>query len=423
MDTEEVDFDMLLDAEDDWRADMECGPFSGPHDDDAAGGDADAAVLQDAEIDVEHRSAQGVVDLPVRADEDWADDAGVEDNAPVEPVATSANRTPGGGPRVSSTPVESMGVARPIARRLVGKQRVPHRCARLLPLQPKHGDFFWGSLSYSEFCKLAPRGQYFRVFNKFRWWCTNTRERLDNPELCSTDQPESVKLVKRACMDFKMLSPIDKCKAFKLFALNTEAPDHIVRWIERMYPNVAVADSSPGYYLYARSVLFTWNGDWGLFTDTGLERRMCWRQVVAFLKGNDRFKELWQDFKVFVEGLSDVLCASAHAFSLEMCPDSWSEDGVVRVHGHAYFNSDRVKMRLSRHSHASFKNALPNKSHRVAALNHRNCSGWAGCYYLMAPKIGVVLCCGSLRPYKDFGVTPEWIMNLVQAEKWNSRML
>ena len=166
-----------------------------------------------------------------------------------------------------------------------------------------------------------------------------------------------------------------------------------------------------------RSVLFTWNGDWGLFTDTGLQRGVSWRQVVEHLQQAPRLQALWEELTSFCTRLADLLGARSFAFSLELCVETWMEDSLVRVHGHAYFTSEGGKMRLARAAHASFKNSAPFKSHKLAALSHRNCSGWSGCYYIMAPKVGSIKTFSSVRPYKDFAVSPEWITGMVQAEK------
>ena len=33
----------------------------------------------------------------------------------------------------------------------------------------------------------------------------------------------------------------------------------------------------------------------------------------------------------------------------------------------------------------------------------------------VAPKIGQIMCCGNIRPYKEVQINPEWIQNMVQA--------
>ena len=154
-----------------------------------------------------------------------------------------------------------------------------------------------------------------------------------------------------------------------------------------------------------------------MISDLALAPEAGWRVIVAALKTHPVVVALWAEFSSFAEGLSDALGAANHAFSVEFCVDSWEAKKIVRVHCHLYLNGERGKLRLSRASLAGFKGSLPHRSHKVAALNNRGCSGMAGCYYLVCPKISVVYQDANVRPYKDFGVSAEWITNMVQAEK------
>ena len=49
----------------------------------------------------------------------------------------------------------------------------------------------------------------------------------------------------------------------------------------------------------------------------------------------------------------------------------------------------------------------------------KECSrgNWVGAYYCIAPKIGALCHGGSVKQFKDFPVSPEWIFNLVESSK------
>ena len=311
-----------------------------------------------------------------------------------------------------------MSISKPkvVTRRLVRKQRVP--AARMSAVQAggHHGNKTWHGMAWREFMGMSVRKKYLKIYNKCKWWLSVLP--FAKPVAAATEsEPVHARLLRRARSDFKHLSHHDKHLVFQNFLKETVAPQHICAFADKAWPVAGPETKPEGYFLYARSVLLTWNGDWGVFVIAGLAPDAGWRVIVAALQQDAVVECLWVAFKEHCERLSDLLGAAHHAFSLELCMRSWEEEGVLRVHGHLYLSSGSDKMKLARGSLAAFKDSVPNKSHKVAALNNRACSGFAGCYYLLAPKIGLIRNHSNCAAYRDFGVSPEWITNMVQAEK------
>ena len=422
MDCDDFDFLEQINAEGEWDEVQQSSAFEVPPEmDHDAGGDTELDPPTDAELapptDVEDQPP----DLPIHVDPPARAVVAVESvttanvNSAVTPARTREVLLP------STTPVSAqvIGDRRPHRCRLVGKQRVPQ--AKFSQFSAKYRlGLNWDKLSHAAFSQLNPRTQFSKVFNKCRWWL-NVLPFTESSSSLQQDEPQQVKLLRRARKDFKQLGARDKHDVLRLFLSDTQAPMHIAEFVQARWPVPASVDTKEsGYFLYARSVLLTWNGDWGLFPEVTGIADGDWRAVVPFLEKDERFIVLWADFKSFCERLSDAIGAAHHAFSLEVCVDTL-RDGVVRIHSHLYLSSDTGKMKLARAQFATFKNSKPHKSHKVAALNNRACSGFAGCYYILAPKIGVIWNHSNVCAYKDFGVSPEWISNMVQAEKMEFR--
>ena len=434
MDDGDVAFDDMLEEEGDWFVQTEDGPFvEPPAEGDVPMGGSEMAVDSENVVVSGGAASSSAVAGGAVSSSAVAEVDGVVAVAG-EPVAGAiAVAADGAGEPVEMderTPERIMPVVcppvtpqRPIARRLFRKTRVQPVEARVLPIRPgasadvKRGDAvdMWQHLTLDAFAKMEPRARYFKVFNKFRWWCARLRETSHDAGTME-DQPAKVQRMFRVYKNFRSSSPEEKRKALLFWALTAQAPRHIVEFIEAQYPEMA-PDAGGGFYLYARSVLFTWQGSWGLFTSAGVDPGASWRQVVLALLQNSDFQALWSSFREFISKLADLLDAPTAAAAMELCVESWTNDNVCRVHGHGYFSSDSQKLKLSRGALAAFRGGLPHKSHKVQALGNRACSGWAGCYYVLAPKIGQVRSWSMVRPYKDFPVSPEWIMGLVHAEK------
>ena len=343
---------------------------------------------------------------------------------PSEPVAGESDAA-------TSTPVRSHVVSLPqetpsppvamplvVRRRLVCKQRAPAPWMSQVSARYVKCDKPWDVLKATVFGRMNGRQKHIRVWSKCRYWLSVLPFLDTDTKALQDAEPAHMKLLRRANFDFKKLTTQEKHTVLQLFLKDTAAPKHIVEFATIAWPVGNSRDMEPnGYYLYARSVMLTWNGDWGLFADTGLASDVSWRVVVECVRANEAFAALWNEYRVFCERLVASLGAAHFAFCLELCVDTWQEESEVRVHGHMYVSGDSAKLKMARANLAAFKDCNPHKSHKVAALSNRACGGFAGCYYILAPKIGSIKSHSNVRAYKDFGVSAEWITNMVQAEK------
>ena len=419
MDVDECDFDMQLQDENGWDMAAVQDPLNGPPEEGFPYGEPDFFEFAPTEMDSSKEQPPGLplVNLPI--------ENGNQPEEEEEPSvrAASADPAPSGAVREPVARGEvgggSQGLSGAFERRvrLFGKQRSPVPPMSLSVVGS--ADHYWGCLDLTAFNALSRRDKYKKVYNKIRWWSELVGRRAEEAAMEWKDfkSTPDLELIKNMPSQFRSMSSSEKCKLSKLFVASTAPPRHIMDYVQQQWMDGAVEDRfMKCRYLQAKSVLLTWNGDWGLFREIVGDVR-GWKEVVELLKKNAQFLQLWQDFQAHVERLADVLAASGHACCMEVCMETLEESGVVRVHGHGFFNREIQKMQLYHGRAAAFMGSIPNKSLKAGGTAMRNSSANAGFFYICAPKIGGVVFHSSLRPYKDFQVNAEWIINLVQAEK------
>ena len=96
-----------------------------------------------------------------------------------EPVARDADAASGPVPPEpvacvvmlpEQAPSPSQGIQLAVRRRLTGKQRAPPAWMSQISAPYVKACSHWGAVDKTQFGRLQPRQQYFRVFNKCRWW-------------------------------------------------------------------------------------------------------------------------------------------------------------------------------------------------------------------------------------------------------------
>ena len=420
MDVDECDFDMQLETEEAWDRAEDQGAFDCPPEAEFPG---EPVAPECAPTEIESKSEQEsdvpMVSLPI--------DGGGQPEEEEEPSvrAVSADPSPCGLVRepVARDEVGCRSQDRPAGLdrrvRLFGKQRSPLSVARLSVVGS--ADHYWGCLDHATFTAMPRRDKYMKVYNKMRWWAQLVGRRAEAAAMAGEDIASNpdLNLIRRANGEIRSMSVADKCKLSKLFATCTSPPRHISDYMQQQWVESVTEDKFVRkYYLQARSCLLTWNGDWGVFGEMVTQGR-TWEEVVAVLRLNAQFQQLWTDFTSHCARLADVLSATHHATSMELCVDTLTEQSLVRVHGHGFFNREGAKMQLYHGDAAAFMGIAPHKSFKIAGTGIRPNQANAGFYYLTAPKIGNVMQETTQRPYKDFQVNAEWITNMIQAEKMN----
>ena len=215
-----------------------------------------------------------------------------------------------------------------------------------------------------------------------------------------------------------------KHEVIRYFLDKSNAPEMVQAFAAEAWPPIS---DGQGAYLYTRTVLFTWNGDWGDLSVTRAQLDACFdgvslsptgvEQLCDELQKDDRVLVLWKDLQTHVGKMQMTLQSDDHAYSLEVCTETLKDKRQVRLHAHAFYKKGS-KMYMAHVQQAKFKFCKPNKSPTIGGVNaNRASSGFAGMYYCVAPKFGSVFSHGTQKPYKEFPVSNQWIFSMIQAEK------
>ena len=85
------------------------------------------------------------------------------------------------------------------------------------------------------------------------------------------------------------------------------------------------------------------------------------------------------------------------------------------MHGHLYLKKATGNMRCRSDSALTFQGVKPH--HSAWLEGARLSKGWAGAYYVTAPKQGTLYTSGNLERNADFPVNPQWIFGMLESGK------
>ena len=95
------------------------------------------------------------------------------------------------------------------------------------------------------------------------------------------------------------------------------------------------------------TVLLTYQGDCFVMdlSPSVVESLSDVAMLVEFAQKLPAAQELCTAFKLHSEQLSELLGATAHCFGVEICLDTWSSEGILRLHGHLFLKHSDKKLR------------------------------------------------------------------------------
>ncbi len=196
--------------------------------------------------------------------------------------------------------------------------------------------------------------------------------------------------------------------------------------------------TSPEKWFQGRTLLLTWNGDWGLLEPFAKDSELLgsvggpFAEFASVKSGQDHVLEvigtfcMWlaereevtnlrADLESHVKRVAAEHSFESYGFALELSTKTWLTDGTVRVHAHAFFASSM--RRVVRHAaEYAFKRSKPVKSNQ--SNTRVRATGVAACaYYVTCPKVGSITQSSTLSANTDYVVQPQWIWNLLAAQK------
>ncbi len=270
----------------------------------------------------------------------------------------------------------------------------------------------WHNFDARDFEDMQSEHKYHFVYNRFRQWLSELdADSFARIEGMSHFAPDRVRLAQDR---FKNVSASDKPLWLSAFATHTSAPEEVLAFIATQWRGRLKGKGKP--WLDSSTAFFTWQGDWGVVPLDDIPLDGTEEEVVAGLRSRPAVLQLWKELCAFILQLQTKLCAAHVACALEVCSQTFLEEGKLRVHGHAFLKNDQSKFRVYDAKQFVFKASSPHRTHHVWAKAVAR-APWAGMYYLTAPKKYGLFTFTTAHPFRGFPVSPEWVFNLVESGK------
>ena len=315
----------------------------------------------------------------------------------------------------------STGVVR---RRLRSKQApTPEGALQPRSLQPAFEDAadafrgsFWKNFDKEEWVSLEPRKKYLVLYWKFRNWVSKRATVAPEQPLAPVHLDMTPdELIPYAHGGLRHLTREQKAVVYGRFCALSSAPEEITEMVKDLWG--AVDGQRRGRWLHSKTALLTWNGDWGLVKVNDDANLTSVDEVVSHVRQDTSMMKTWQQFLDLVKDVADRWFCKVYACSFELCTQTWQDTRHVRVHGHAFLFRPDARIELRQLDIPKFLDSVPFKSPDPTSGANRGGTTWAACYYVLCPKVGSIFTAGSVEPFKDFPVSSQYIVNLVQAKK------
>ena len=286
------------------------------------------------------------------------------------------------------------------------------------PLAAPGLDTLWSAINPETFLKMQeedPRGRYFMIYRLVRKWLQTKAAVIDK-----TNPTVDEMRILNADKDWKRQGIGNRSMVCKAIIEETKPAAEIATFIH--YTWISGSDGDPGFYFFkGKSVLLTYNGDWGLLPqiDSGQSLTPSSKSIAEFCLELAQLKgvlDLWRDFLATLQTTVVGHHIERWSCSLELCPTQFLS-GNVRVHAHVFLSSVGKDIRLPRAEVLAFREHLPHVCKNTIITRGRNADANAGHYYLLSPKIGTILATGNTFPHLQFQINPSWVWAFVSSEK------
>ena len=222
---------------------------------------------------------------------------------------------------------------------------------------------------------------------------------------------------------FAELQPQTRIRYTRLWSRLSDPPKWVLPVVYEFFMNSKAATICK---LKSKSALLTWMLPEGLvdlkpaLSDKAEPTAASLEALVHRLRQLSDLRTLWQDVQEHGQKCLSAAGAADVAKCLEVCPDTFRLQGVVRLHIHMFLKSNLEDLALKHLPFYSFKGVHPHASATIGGVACGNAgrASWSGFFYCcVEDKLGTVFCEASKSPFKGFLVNPTWILNLFQSQK------
>jgi len=167
------------------------------------------------------------------------------------------------------------------------------------------------------------------------------------------------------------------------------------------------------------SLLFTYQGDWGLLPGVKVQPWETIPTLSARLSVHPAVQALDQEAFAWLTRVRSEHLLQHFAFALELCTDTFAKQGVLRVHMHLWVKPLVPNLTVG---DLVFKGTTPFLNTAAASFfagtgTRCQAAAYAGCLYVTARKLGSLVSRCTIEPFTGFPVRDLWVTGLYQAGK------
>ena len=231
-----------------------------------------------------------------------------------------------------------------------------------------------------------------------------------------------------ARMAFKNLGQQDRLECVHKWLLNSGPPEWVKVFVEQRFLTEHSGVSGKGKAHRVTGLLLTWNLPVDAPSPTSElslslpPEKLPLQQLVQHLRAEPVAQALFKRIEEHGMKMRMSIGAEDVAMSLEVCPETWTESSILRLHIHMFFKSSAEWLKFRPSPFFDFEGSSCVYSRDITSLSSgslaRSKASWSGFFYCcLMDKKGTVFTLATKAPFSKFLVAPSWIMSLVQADK------
>ena len=252
------------------------------------------------------------------------------------------------------------------------------------------------------------RKRYLWCVEKIRsWFCKN---KSTYQSYC---QAGNYRLVRGA---FGALSQEQKRQVMCQYCSSVRPPSYVKEFVLNTF-----AQQEKVTRVFGKTLLLTYNGDWGLRSVDGTEfllvPGMPVDEAVVRCRQESVVLNVWEEFKEFAAELANTLSCSDHSVCMEICAETLASSDIARCHMHMWMRHNK-NIFVPDMDLLAFGSISPHFATVIGgmAVSNRNAS-FVGMLYTSSLKYGSVFSHGTRQPFTGYLVQPSWLMIFLQGGK------
>ena len=236
-------------------------------------------------------------------------------------------------------------------------------------------DFLWK--------KMDHRQQYLFVFEKTRsFYVKYVHPMLMGRLLEGWQKLSGVDKQKAGRQAWSALHQDQKEEVFHVWAMSSAAPEYVREFIRVLCDPERHA---PNCQMKARGALLTWQISEKIvdLSEEPIKKDLNIDTVAAHLRSLPPVKKLWDDLREHGEECKRVAKAEDVAICLELCPTTWTSQGVLRLHAHCFLKSNGEFLKLRDLRPCCFQGIAPHASCTVGdmTIGPTRSQSWSEYFY------------------------------------------